>query len=213
CDGLDARLPDALLRMRRRVFHRIKAGPETEGMRFSANHWIRSLVLFGIALSCPLVFVGDLSSSIPTANGAFWLRTESPAESEGEGEGSRRAEWFSEQRAYPLASIPRGARSFAVAELEREERGLRNTSLRATNTTVFAADQAVWDPLGPMPIRDGQTFGLPRVAVAGRVAAIAFDPRYNGTSNQTIYVGSAQGGVWRSTENGVNWAPITDDLP
>ena len=64
-----------------------------------------------------------------------------------------------------------------------------------------------------MPIQNGQTYGLPRVAVSGRIAAIAFDPRYDGVSNQTVYVGSAQGGVWRSTENGANWVPITDGLP
>ena len=173
---------------------------------------IRSLVLFGLTL-CGLLSVGDLSSSLPTENGEFWLRTESPSESEDESEGSRRAEWFSEQRAYPLASIPRGARSFAVAQLDREERRLRTTALRSTNATFLAADQAVWAPLGPMPIQNGQTYGLPRVAVSGRIAAITFDPRYDGASNQTVYVGSAQGGVWRSTENGANWVPITDGLP
>jgi uncharacterized protein (TIGR03437 family) len=49
--------------------------------------------------------------------------------------------------------------------------------------------------------------------VSGRVSAVALDPRYDGVNNQTIYIGGAQGGVWKSTDNGANWTPLTDTQP
>jgi photosystem II stability/assembly factor-like uncharacterized protein len=45
-------------------------------------------------------------------------------------------------------------------------------------------------------------------AMSGRVAAIAGVP---GTA--TLYVGAATGGVWKSTDGGVTFAPIFDDQP
>lgn len=49
---------------------------------------------------------------------------------------------------------------------------------------------------------------LGRQAVSGRVSSIAV--AQNGT-NSTIYLGSAQGGVWSSTDNGSSWKPLTDN--
>lgn len=156
---------------------------------------------------------------LPPSNdsGFPWLRTASPGEpqgdEEGEGKGGRRASWFYEQRAYPFAIIPRGARDLASRTLEREEQRLRGVRSRGANATLSAAEQAVWVPLGPAPIRSAQTFGFPRWAVSGRVSALVLDPRFNGTSNRIVYAGAAQGGVWRSIDNGANWEPISDDLP
>jgi photosystem II stability/assembly factor-like uncharacterized protein len=39
------------------------------------------------------------------------------------------------------------------------------------------------------------------------------DPGYDGATNQTVYLGAAQGGVWRSRDNGATWTPLTDDQP
>ncbi|MCI0391253.1 MAG: hypothetical protein MOB07_21135 [Acidobacteria bacterium] len=100
-----------------------------------------------------------------------------------------------------------------VEQLERE--GIRLKQLRESSA-VFALElqqQAVWAAIGPQPIISGQTFGAPRNNVSGRISAIALDPRYNGTTNQTVYAGGAQGGVWKSTDNGTNWTPITDGQP
>ncbi len=58
-----------------------------------------------------------------------------------------------------------------------------------------------------MAIPFGQTYGGARVLVSGRVTSIAIDP----TAADTIYLGTAQGGVWKSTDNGATWAPKTDN--
>jgi hypothetical protein len=44
---------------------------------------------------------------------------------------------------------------------------------------------------------------------AGRIAALAVDPTHTGV----LYAGGADGGVFRSTDDGATWAPIADHLP
>jgi photosystem II stability/assembly factor-like uncharacterized protein len=130
-----------------------------------------------------------------------------------EGEGSRRVNWSYLQRAYPAKTIPQAARMHAIEQLETEEARLKSLRADATNDVAEPSRQTAWTPLGPAPIGQGQTFGTPRVAVSGRVSTVVFDPGYNGSTNQTVYLGAAQGGVWRSRDNGATWTPLTDDQP
>lgn len=144
-----------------------------------------------------------------------WLTRPRQAD-EYEGEGLGRANWFYAQRAYPLKTIPPAARMRAVEQWEQEEIRLRRLQDFAPGVFLDIDEQTsqmVWTPLGPAPIGEGQTFGVPRVAVSGRVSTVVLDPGYNGTSNQTVYIGAAQGGVWRSRDNGATWTPLTDDQP
>jgi hypothetical protein len=43
----------------------------------------------------------------------------------------------------------------------------------------------------------------------GRVNVIAFHP----TDQNTIYVGTPAGGLWRTTNEGSSWTPLTDGIP
>jgi photosystem II stability/assembly factor-like uncharacterized protein len=72
-----------------------------------------------------------------------------------------------------------------------------------SGTAVLA--QPSWISLGPAPILDGQTAGSQ--PVSGRISAIAADPRDAGT----IYLAAAGGGVWKTTDAGNHWVPLTDD--
>ncbi|MFJ9645283.1 hypothetical protein [Streptomyces sp. NPDC101206] len=65
----------------------------------------------------------------------------------------------------------------------------------------------VWRSLGPWTVPGGQTYGLSRVNVSGRISAIAVDPG-NGAH---LLAGAAGGGIWESTDRGASWAPRTDD--
>ena len=58
-----------------------------------------------------------------------------------------------------------------------------------------------WRAIGPGRIEASNGF------FAGRVSAIAIHP----TDPNILYVGGAQGGVWRSDDAGSNWTPLTDD--
>lgn len=61
-----------------------------------------------------------------------------------------------------------------------------------------------WTQLGPSPIPNGQT--SPSVAVSGRTTAIAVHP----TNPNLVYVGTANGGVYRTTDGGNSWTAIFD---
>ncbi len=70
----------------------------------------------------------------------------------------------------------------------------------------------VWTPLGPQPIQNGQTpqNGSNRSDCSGRANVIAID---NGVAAPfPVYLGTAQGGIWKTTDNGATWSPITDFL-
>jgi photosystem II stability/assembly factor-like uncharacterized protein len=63
-----------------------------------------------------------------------------------------------------------------------------------------------WTPLGPAPIPNGQTTSI-STPVSGRVTAIAVHP----TNPNVLYVGTAQGGVYRSLDGGATWVALTDN--
>ncbi len=62
-----------------------------------------------------------------------------------------------------------------------------------------------WVELGPNPIPLGQT-QTTRVNVSGRISAIEIDP----ANPNIVFVGAAQGGVYRSADGGTTWTPIFD---
>jgi hypothetical protein len=64
-----------------------------------------------------------------------------------------------------------------------------------------------WVQLGPTAIPGGQTYSAARVLVTGRVTAIVVDP----LNTNIIYIGTAQGGVWKTSDGGLNWFPKTDN--
>ncbi len=43
----------------------------------------------------------------------------------------------------------------------------------------------------------------------GRTRAIAYDVRYNGTTNRVLLAGGVSGGIFRSTDGGANWTRVT----
>src|SRR5438067_3010565 len=75
---------------------------------------------------------------------------------------------------------------------------------RTTPSTSIPLNNVSWTPLGPAPINSGTAPGA--LSSSGRVSAIAADP----TNANTIYVGAASGGVWKTTNGGTAWTPLTD---
>lgn len=60
-----------------------------------------------------------------------------------------------------------------------------------------------WISIGPSSARRGQACTFP--AISGRVSGIAL-PRHG----QRVYIATANGGIWRSDDRGVNWRPLMD---
>jgi Sortilin, neurotensin receptor 3, len=67
-----------------------------------------------------------------------------------------------------------------------------------------------WVPLGPACIPNGQLGydSTGRGPVGGRVTCIALSPT---DPDNTIFIGTANGGVWRSSDVGKTWTPLMDD--
>ncbi len=83
------------------------------------------------------------------------------------------------------------------------------TTLALLVAPLIAADLSTgsWTPLGPAPTIDGGT-GYPE-PTGGRITSIAADPN----DPNTLYIGGAGGGVWKTIDGGMTWAPLTDGMP
>jgi hypothetical protein len=100
-------------------------------------------------------------------------------------------------------------RSRALAQMDRQEKGRRLESIFNGDLTPSLGTDAggAWTSLGPTLITNGQSLqSQVDTAVSGRVTAIAVDP----TNANNVYLGTAQGGVWRSSDGGTTWAAIFD---
>jgi photosystem II stability/assembly factor-like uncharacterized protein len=97
-----------------------------------------------------------------------------------------------------LSHVPYGVRFRSTGSIRTSMRDLQ--SLAASGA---ARDQ--WTPLGPAPI--SFLGSAPRTS-SGRVRALAYAP-----ATHTIYVGAASGGVWKTTDGGASYTPLTDSMP
>jgi hypothetical protein len=90
--------------------------------------------------------------------------------------------------------------------------------MRAAQFTGSAPVSGAWVSLGPLPLpSDASGSGLEDYGfVAGRATAVAIDP--NDLSGNTVFLGGAFGGVWKSSNaadlslnpSSVTWIPLTD---
>ncbi len=106
-------------------------------------------------------------------------------------------QWFYDQRAYPSGEIPEDALQKALLE-----RQLLEQQFRLQNESAASEVTASWSLLGPTEVSS------PQGIVSGRVTAIVTDSR----NPETVYIGAAGGGVWRSTDGGGTWQSLGDDL-
>ncbi len=79
-----------------------------------------------------------------------------------------------------------------------EQRELLAASISLTTTT--------WTPIGPAPIVNTVIPG--GGPTSGRVTGIAADP--SPSASGTFYIATAGGGVWKTTNDGTSWTPLTD---
>ncbi|HSE43907.1 MAG TPA: hypothetical protein VLA89_01110, partial [Gemmatimonadales bacterium] len=142
-----------------------------------------------------------------------------------------RYKWFMKGRQAPAGRTPADMRARAF----RQKLGLRQQNLKRWSGQSTLATQPggamlatvpagggnppnatpafnnSWTHLGPVPIsRENSAYG----DVNGRVTAVAIDQ--TDTTGNTVFVGGAYGGVWKSTNaadaisDNVVWTPLTD---
>lgn len=107
----------------------------------------------------------------------------------------QRHEWFYGQRAYPQKHTPAGARLKALEQVKQQ------LAAEAAMRALSPGTNPTWRLIGPQPLDFYPLKGL-----SGRVTALAVDPR----NSNTVYLGAAEGGVWKTTDGGNTWTPLTD---
>ena len=135
---------------------------------------------------------------------------ESP-EGESKDDPDRRSNWYWDQRAYPLDTIPYDANIKALRYVEQ-------------SMPVAAQDASqAWQSLGPNPISNGLVglhdcdqvdCGTWRTNVSGRTKVIVFNPQ----NPNIVYVGTATGGIleehgWRQQLHTFDRQLALDGLP
>src|SRR5579872_3667287 len=81
---------------------------------------------------------------------------------------------------------------------------VRTAWLGAVLSFSSGAQMLQWTFYGPTSAT-GTSAGI----TSGRVSAILVDPR----NANTIYAAGALGGVWKATDGGNTWTPLTDNQP
>ena len=102
-----------------------------------------------------------------------------------------------------LPADPR-LRQKAIDQLVAQKKAARDKRAAQVAAGSVAITPPQWTALGPAPIPNGQVAGA--LPVSGRVTSFVMDPN----NSSKLYLGTAQGGVYRSLDAGANWAQIFD---
>ena len=171
------------------------------------------LSLFLLRVSA-LVLICFASISTVQAQGAKQAVPENEIPDSDRDHVKERSEWFFRGRLVhgkPSAELRRRA-----YRAKLQMRAQRATALAAGIGQTSLASGS-WIPLGPVPLAsDASGNGTQDYhQVSGRATAVAIDPA-DPTGN-TIYIGGAQSGIWKSTNaanntaSNVAWTPVSDD--
>ncbi len=90
-----------------------------------------------------------------------------------------------------------------IKDLQLQERSRLKMPFSNAKNALLSA----WTPIGPAPIPNGQVNAGPSTPASGRVVSIAVHP----SDPDIAYVGTAQGGLYRTTDGGSNWVPLLDE--
>jgi photosystem II stability/assembly factor-like uncharacterized protein len=127
----------------------------------------------------------------------------------------RRADYFLSLRGFEAGEkFDPNVRLQALEVLDAQEEELFTNLRRAAADAgpqsraarELTVSSLVWTELGPAPIPNGQT-EVTITPVSGRTISIAIHPN----DPDFAYVGTAQGGLYRTTDGGATWTAMMDD--
>ena len=155
--------------------------------------------------------------SLAPAQGAKMTTPETPIADADADHIQQRAEWFLRGRVVPGKSSAQLRHHAYQAKMRARAARLAGVRGIAPKSQP-SPSSGLWTPLGPVPLASnasGSSSGQDYHQVSGRATAVTIDPA-DPTGN-TVYIGGAQGGVWKSTNaatsiaNNVTWTAVTDD--
>ena len=112
-------------------------------------------------------------------------------------------EWM-RLRAYPNDVVDRSGYIEYYNDVIRDQGKIFDRNARVSKL----ADNR-WKVLGPTNLSIPYRTYYGQTPNNGRVNALAFHP----TNASTYFMGAPQGGVWKTTDAGATWTPLTDDWP
>lgn len=102
----------------------------------------------------------------------------------------QREKWFYEQRIFPFKQMPVNAYSNAYSQKQN-----------LLGTSGFHDKINGWISIGPTPAVN---------TYYGNVSSRVVSVKYHPNNPEIIYLAAAYGGIWKTTNGGVNWYPKTD---
>jgi hypothetical protein len=105
-----------------------------------------------------------------------------------------RWKYFHDQRAYPFGTIPPGA-------MQRARGNYLHQWPPPPAGSVPQLPGSVWSSIDPTQVTTSGT-----LTPVGRITTVAIQP----TESSVIYIGGAQGGVWKTMDGGTTWTALTD---
>lgn len=152
----------------------------------------KPILLLGAIICLFAVFWFPLKKTFHFANENSLEEFEKENEEEEEketGVAGQMMSWFT-ARAYPDPYYlnDKFAKGWEQAE------AIRNQQLANRKGRLMSG---VWNSIGPNTV------------IGGRILTIAIDP----TNSNKLFAGSASGGIWKSTNGGALWSPVTTNLP
>lgn len=155
--------------------------------------------LFSLLFSLPVLsqtwLEGQLSNKtykldqIKEKNEAYWAKKDTIERSKG-WKAFKRWEWFWQQRTYPTGSFPQLNELYSSCFDNGKDKSIDK-----------ALDQPTWKLIGPIN-SEGGYYGL------GRVNCV----RSAGTNENILYAGAASGGIWKTTDGGKIWVPVSENF-
>jgi hypothetical protein len=177
------------------------------GGEVAGKLWTASLCAF---LAASLSVLASCESSKATATAAVRKTHPAPRPPEDREDLRRRRQWWTALRSSPAGPPPATAFAQARAQWSALPRDLRVTEMLSPpkGRNFFSPVGPTWVSVGPEPF-DG-TPVLPNMGLGvGRATAVAVDP----TNSQTLFIGYALGGVWKSVDGGNTWNQVTPNTP
>src|SRR4030095_9598175 len=137
-----------------------------------------------------IFFIGAHSAAGDTSSGGSERQGQQPQAIQ-PAPGAEGEAWQNAVRSFPNGIDPQ-ARLQALEKLR---------DMEASGAGSGGSVEPIWVPIGPAPVSGGQTWDGGRIEVSARATVSAVNP----LNADDVWLGTANGGVWHSTNGGKNW--------
>jgi hypothetical protein len=176
----------------------------------AASHSAGATVTLVISTSDPTLIgqVGDDGSVINIAYIAFDPNAPTNGVFSFTGANVFKTNYFDAQGnfAVTLPTLPAGLNTIGV----RVQDFAGNTFDSQIQFTNASLNTGGWTAVGPGPVNVSDEANISYQTVTGTVTSVAADP--TDPSGNTYILGALNGGLWRTTDGGNSWTPLTDNL-